>query len=181
MAVESVSGCLWNECPDQGGISVRMSVEWVSGWSWNPQTVPIERKGRKKGREHLVPLSRQAIDALKQLYVITGSYTLLFPGRSDRTKPRSDTVFLMALRRLGYEGRQTGHGFRHIASTILNEHGFPADHVESQLSHKAPGVRGVYNKAQYLEQRAVMMQWYADHLDELAAGNVVQGQFGKAV
>lgn len=144
-------------------------------------TVPIERKGRKKGREHLVPLSRQAIDALKQLYVITGSYTLLFPGRSDRTKPRSDTVFLMALRRLGYEGRQTGHGFRHIASTILNEHGFPADHVESQLSHKAPGVRGVYNKAQYLEQRAVMMQWYADHLDGLATGNVVQGHFGKAV
>ncbi|WP_163007208.1 tyrosine-type recombinase/integrase, partial [Pseudomonas viridiflava] len=61
-------------------------------------TIPIERKGRKKGREHLVPLSRQAIDALKQLYVITGSYSLLFPGRSDRTKPRSDTVFLMALR-----------------------------------------------------------------------------------
>ncbi|WP_454863972.1 tyrosine-type recombinase/integrase [Pseudomonas hormoni] len=135
-------------------------------------TVPIERKGRKKGREHLVPLCNQAISALIELRQITGAYPLLFPGRSDRTKPRSDTVFLMALRRLGYEGRQTGHGFRHIASTILNEHGFQADHIEAQLSHKAPGVRGIYNKAQYLEQRTTMMQWYADHLDELETGNI---------
>jgi integrase len=136
-------------------------------------TIPVERKGRKKGREHLVPLCRQAIALLEELRPITGAYALLFPGRSDRTKPRSDTVFLMALRRLGYEGRQTGHGFRHIASTILNEHGFPADHIEAQLSHKAPGVRGVYNKAQYIEQRTTMLQWYADHLDKLAASNVV--------
>lgn len=136
-------------------------------------TVPVERKGRKKGREHLVPLSNQAIQLLEELRPLTGAYALLFPGRSDRTKPRSDTVFLMALRRIGYEGRQTGHGFRHIASTILNEHGFSSDHIESQLSHKAQGVRGIYNKAQYLEQRKTMMQWYADHLDKLAAGNVV--------
>lgn len=137
-------------------------------------TVPVERKGRKKGSEHLVPLCRQAIAILKELHLITGAYPLLFPGRSDRTKPRSDTVFLMALRRLGYEGRQTGHGFRHIASTVLNEHGFPSDHIEAQLSHKAPGVRGIYNKAQYLEQRTTMMQWYADHLEKLAAGNVME-------
>lgn len=144
-------------------------------------TVPAERKGRKKGKEHIVPLCHQAVALLKELQPITGSYPLLFPGRSDRTKPRSDTVFLMALRRLGYEGRQTGHGFRHIASTILNEHGWPSDHIEAQLSHKTKGVRGVYNKAQYLEQRTTMMQWYADHLDQLAAGNVVQGQFSKVV
>ena len=144
-------------------------------------TIPEHRKGRKGGREHLVPLPRQAIEALEELRTITGAYPLLFPGRSDRTKPRSDTVFLMALRRLGYEGRQTGHGFRHLASTILNEHGFDADHIEAQLSHKAPGVRGIYNKAKYLEQRRAMVQWYADHLDELAAGNVVQGQFGRAL
>ena len=80
----------------------------------------------------------------------------------------------MALRRLGYEGRQTGHGFRHIASTILNEHGYNADHIEAQLSHVKDGVAGVYNKAQYIEQRRVMMQWYADHLDNLQRGNVVE-------
>lgn len=144
-------------------------------------TIPVERKGRKKGLEHLVPLSDQAVELLVELRSLTGSYPLLFPGRSDRTKPRSDTVFLMALRRLGYEGRQTGHGFRHIASTILNEHGFDADHIEAQLSHKAPGVRGIYNKAQYLAQRTAMVQWYADYLDGLEKGNVVQAHFGKVV
>jgi len=142
-------------------------------------TIPVERKGRKKGLEHLVPLSRQSIEALKELHVLTGAYPLLFPGRSDRTKPRSDTVFLMALRRLGYQGRQTGHGFRHIASTALNEHGFDTDHIEAQLSHKTPGVRGVYNKAQYLIQRTKMMQWYADYLDRLEKGNVIEGNFGR--
>ncbi|ENA36114.1 hypothetical protein HMPREF1487_05479 [Pseudomonas sp. HPB0071] len=135
-------------------------------------TIPADRM--KKRRPHTVPLSRQAIEALQELHVYTGRYPLLFPGRNDRTQPRSNMVFNMALRRMGYEGRQTGHGFRHIASTALREHGFPKDHVEMQLSHVEDGVSGVYNKAQYLEQRAVMMQWYADHLDKLAAGNVVE-------
>lgn len=134
-------------------------------------TIPAERMKRR--REHLVPLPRQAVELLCDLRNLTGGYPLLFPGRSDTTKPRSNTVFLMALRRLGYEGRQTGHGFRHIASTTLNEHGFDENHIEAQLSHIKEGVAGVYNKAQYLAQRATMMQWYADHQDTLAKGNVV--------
>jgi integrase len=141
--------------------------------------IPAERM--KKRRPHIVPLSRQALEALEQLHRMTGAYPLLFPGRNDRTKPRSNMAFNMALRRMGYEGRQTGHGFRHIASTTLREHGFPKDHVEAQLSHAEDGVSGVYNKAVYLEQRKVMMQWYADYLDGLEKGNVVQGHFGKAV
>lgn len=140
-------------------------------------TIPAARMKRR--REHLVPLSRQAIELLTQLHTLSGAYPLLFPGRNDRTKPRSNTVFLMALRRLGYEGRQTGHGFRHIASTTLNEQGFDENHIEAQLSHVKDGVAGVYNKAVYLDQRRSMMQWYADHLDDLAEGNVVQ--FNKAV
>ncbi|NHN76825.1 tyrosine-type recombinase/integrase [Azotobacter chroococcum] len=135
-------------------------------------TIPAERMKRR--REHLVPLPSQAVELLRNLHNLTGTYPLLFPGRSDTTKPRSNTVFLMALRRLGYEGRQTGHGFRHIASTILNEHGFDENHIEAQLSHVKEGVAGVYNKAQYLAQRREMMAWYADHLDTLAAGNVVE-------
>ncbi|SEQ69787.1 Integrase [Azotobacter beijerinckii] len=141
--------------------------------------IPTERM--KKRRPHIVPLSRQALEALEQLHRMSGAYPLLFPGRNDRTKPRSNMAFNMALRRMGYEGRQTGHGFRHIASTTLREHGFPKDHVEAQLSHAEDGVAGVYNKAIYLEQRRTMMQWYADHLDELEKGNVVQGHFGKVV
>lgn len=135
-------------------------------------TIPAERM--KKRREHLVPLPDQAIALLKDLKLLTGAYPLLFPGRSKPTKARSNTVFLMALRRLGYEGRQTGHGFRHIASTTLNEHGFDENHIEAQLSHIKEGVAGVYNKAQYLAQRTVMMQWYADHLDSIAKSNVVE-------
>jgi len=135
-------------------------------------TIPAERMKRR--REHVVPLPRQAVELLRDLHNLTGSYALLFPGRSDSTKPRSNTVFLMALRRLGYEGRQTGHGFRHIASTILNEHGFDENHIEAQLSHVKEGIAGIYNKAAYLEQRRAMMQWYADHLDQLAKGNVVE-------
>lgn len=134
--------------------------------------IPAERMKRR--REHVIPLPRQAVELLTTLHNLTGHHSLLFPGRSDTTKARSNTVFLMALRRLGYEGRQTGHGFRHIASTILNEHGFEENHIEAQLSHVKEGVAGVYNKAQYLEQRVVMMQWYADHLDTLAKGNVVE-------
>lgn len=141
----------------------------LDGGLW---TVPAERMKRR--REHVVPLPRQAIELLHNLHNLTGAYLLLFPGRSDTTKPRSNTVFLMALRRLGYEGRQTGHGFRHIASTILNEHGFDENHIEAQLSHVKDGIAGVYNKAQYLAQRTTMMQWYADHLDKLANGNVVE-------
>lgn len=141
----------------------------LDGDSW---LIPAARMKRR--REHLVPLPRQAVELLRELHKITGNYPLLFPGRSDTTKPRSNTVFLMALRRLGYEGRQTGHGFRHLASTILNEHGFDSQHVEAQLSHVKEGVRGVYDKSTYLEQRKIMMQWYADHLDMLAIGNVVE-------
>lgn len=134
--------------------------------------IPGERMKRR--REHLVPLPHQAVELLRDLHNLTGTYPLLFPGRSNTTKARSNTVFLMALRRLGYEGRQTGHGFRHIASTILNEHGFDENHVEAQLSHVKDGIAGIYNKAVYLPQRTEMMQWYADHLDKLATGNVLE-------
>lgn len=133
-------------------------------------SIPATRM--KKRREHLVPLPQQAVELLRELNTLTGIYPLLFPGRSNNTKSRSNTVFLMALRRLGYEGRQTGHGFRHIASTTLNEFGFDENHIEAQLSHVKEGVAGVYNKAVYLPQRREMMQWYADHLDKLATGDV---------
>ena len=140
-------------------------------------SIPAARM--KKRRDHLVPLSRQAIEALSELQKLSGHYALLFPGRNDRKKPRSNMAFNMALRRMGYEGRQTGHGFRHIASTTLREHGFPKEHVEAQLAHTEEGVAGVYNKAIYLEQRRQMMQWYADHLDALEKGNVVQVDFNR--
>lgn len=139
--------------------------------------IPAERM--KKRREHIIPLSTQSIMLLRELKNLSGAYELLFPGRSDRTKPLSNMVFNMALRRMGYSGEQTGHGFRHIASTILNEAGYDENHIEAQLSHTKSGVAGVYNKAKYLAQRRTMMQWYADHLAALEKGNIVNGSFGK--
>lgn len=127
--------------------------------------IPKERM--KQRREHVIPLPTQAIALLQTLHKYTGQYTYILPGRNDTTKPRSNTAFLMALRRLGYQGRQTSHGFRHLASTILNENNFNADHIEAQLSHVKLGVRAVYDKSIYIEQRREMMQWYADYLDKL--------------
>ncbi|MFI4919810.1 MAG: tyrosine-type recombinase/integrase [Legionellales bacterium] len=134
-------------------------------------TIPAERM--KKRKEHLIPLPVQAVQLLNELHYYSGAYPLLFIGRTDNSKPLSNTAFNMALKRLGYEGRQTPHGFRHITSTLLNEQGFNADHIEAQLSHVKDGVAGVYNKAMYLEQRRVMMQSYADYLDRLAGDNII--------
>lgn len=125
-------------------------------------TIPAERM--KMRRPHLVPLPKQAITILKELHHYTGYYNYILVGRSDSNQPKSDGAFLMALKRLGYNGKQTAHGFRHIFSTVLNEHGFNKDHIEAQLAHVSGGVRGIYNKAQYLEQRRKLMQWYADYL-----------------
>lgn len=136
---------------------------------WN---IPEQRM--KKRREHIIPLSKQAILLLKELKQLIGHSDYLFPSRSNNHKPKSDTVFIMALRRLGYGGRQTPHGFRHIASTLLNNKGFDERHIEAALAHVKDGVAGVYNKAQYLNDRKYMMQWYADHLEQLSDDTVIQ-------
>lgn len=136
---------------------------------WN---IPEERM--KKRREHIIPLPTQAVHLLNELKSIHGESEYLFPSRSNPNKPKSDTVFIMALRRLGYEGRQTPHGFRHIASTLLNNKGFDERHIEAALAHVKDGVAGVYNKAQYLNDRKHLMQWYADHLEQLADDTVIQ-------
>lgn len=128
-------------------------------------TIPVQRM--KKRRLMVIPLSRQVLELLAELKQCHSDSPYLFPSRSSRSKPKSDAVFIMALRRLGYQGRQSPHGFRHIASTTLREKGFLRDHVEAALAHKVGGVEGVYNKADYLPDRIPMMQWWADYLEGL--------------
>ena len=128
----------------------------------------------KKRREHIVPLPTQAVQLLNNLKLLSGQSDYLFPSRTNNHAPKSDTVFIMALRRMGYQGRQTPHGFRHIASTLLNNRGFDERHIEAALAHVKDGVAGVYNKAQYLQDRRIIMQWYADHLEQLADDSVIQ-------
>lgn len=90
---------------------------------------------------------------------------MLFPGRNNPKKPMSDMALTVLVRRIGYAGRVTGHGFRHTMSTILHEQGFNSAWIELQLAHvDKNSIRGTYNHAQYLEGRMEMMQWYADYI-----------------
>ena len=130
--------------------------------------IPAERM--KMERDHIVPLSKQALELLMQCKCITGANALLFPSIKNNRKPISDVTLTKVLRVMGYIGEKkvVPHGFRHTASTILNERGFNRDHIEKQLAHVEKNkVRGIYNHAEYLEQRREMMQWWADHLDKL--------------
>ncbi|RQG73518.1 tyrosine-type recombinase/integrase [Pseudomonas aeruginosa] len=124
----------------------------------------------KMRRAHLVPLPKQAVNALRDLERITGGYTLAFPGRNDPATPMSEAAVNQLLKRSGYDGRATGHGFRHTMSTTLHEQGYPSEWVETQLAHVDKNtIRGTYNHAVYLDGRREMLQWYADHLDSLAS------------
>lgn len=126
----------------------------------------------KMRRAHLVPLSKQAVAALRQLDSITGGYTLAFPGRNDPARPMSEAAINQLLKRSGYDGRATGHGFRHTMSTTLHEQGYPSEWIETQLAHvDKNSIRGTYNHALYLEARREMLQWYADYLDHLLRSN----------
>lgn len=123
--------------------------------------------------EHLVPLSRQAIAILQSLFPVTSSTGLVFPGR-DFTKPMSEVAMNAALQRLGFDTKteMTTHGFRAMARTLLHEQlGFPPEVIEHQLAHRVPDRLGTaYNRTRFLEQRRVMMQAWADYLDQLRAG-----------
>lgn len=135
--------------------------------------IPPERM--KMRTEHLVPLPRQAIALLKEIAALNafrraGDETLgrfLFPVAYSKTGTISENRMLDIMYRLGLRGKATVHGFRGLASTVLNESGrFEGDWIEMQLAHVARGVRAAYNSARYLTQRRDIMQWWADYLDE---------------
>jgi integrase len=124
---------------------------------------------------HLVPLSRQAIACLSELYPLTGRGRYVFPSLRRGDRPMSENTINAALRRLGYDkSEMTGHGFRSMASTILNEWGWHRDAIERQLAHtERDAVRGAYNYAEHLPERRRMVQTWADHLDGLRSGAAV--------
>lgn len=126
--------------------------------------IPAERTKLKK--EHLVPLSIQVQTLFKELKALNYDKKYIFSSYS-KGRPISDNTLTIALKRMGYKGKQTVHGFRHLASTQLNEQGYDADAIELQLAHKIQGVRGIYNKAEKLEYRTKMMQKWADWIDAL--------------
>jgi integrase len=126
----------------------------------------------KMGELHIVPLATQVVTLLHHLHEFTGSGRYLFPGLRTPDRPISENTIGAALRRLGYsKDDMTVHGFRALASTLLNEQGFPPDVIELQLAHAERNqVRAAYNRAQRLDERRRMMQSWADYLDGLRAG-----------
>ena len=122
----------------------------------------------KMKRVFVIPLSNQAISILESLVPYTGHTDYVFYSSYRTGRPISTESLGNALRRNGID-EINPHGFRHTASTALNEMGFDADEIELQLSHVVKGTRGVYNKAEKIPQRMKLMQAWADHLDELKA------------
>jgi len=158
------------------------AAEWrefdVDSAEWR---IPAERM--KMREPHLVPLSRQALAVLEDLRPLTGSGRYLFPSLRTPARPISENTLNAALRRLGYGSEEmTAHGFRAMASTLLNERGFAPDVIELQLAHAERNkVRAAYNRAQRLQERRQMMQDWANYLDGLrAGGKVVAIKRGKA-
>ncbi|WP_239952733.1 integrase arm-type DNA-binding domain-containing protein [Pantoea sp. Z09] len=141
--------------------------------------IPAERM--KMRRPHVVPLSIQAKSLLEEIHQLTGRGRYVFPGRNDAGKTMSEASINQVIKRIGYDGKATGHGFRHTMSTILHEQGYNTAWIETQLAHADKNsIRGTYNHAQYLDGRREMLQWYADYMDALENGeNVVHGSFGR--
>ncbi|NDF12011.1 MAG: DUF4102 domain-containing protein [Proteobacteria bacterium] len=130
--------------------------------------IPAERM--KMRREHVVPLSTQALEVLKEIHKISGDREVLFPGVVSYNKPISDVTLIKMIKLIGWHGQVVPHGMRATASTILNENGqFNRDAIERQLAHiEENKIRGAYHHTEYLEERKRMMQWWGDYLAQLA-------------
>jgi integrase len=135
--------------------------------------IPAEKM--KMRVQHIVPLSKQAIKILREIRVLTGDGKYVFPSVRSPKRAMSENTVLAALRRLGYTSDEmTGHGFRSMASTLLNEQGWNPDAIERQLAHgERNTVRAAYNYAEYLPERKKMMQQWADYLDGLKTGGEI--------
>jgi integrase len=130
--------------------------------------VPGERM--KMRSEHIVPLSTQAIEVVRELQKFNEGRRHVFANQANHEKPMSENTLLFALYRMGYHSRATAHGFRATASTILNEQGFRPDVIERQLAHvERNKVRAAYHRAEYLPERRKMMQHWADYLRSVEA------------
>ena len=156
-------------------------AEWsefdLDGSEWR---IPAARM--KMREAHLVPLSRQAVEILRELHQLTGRWRYVFPSVRSKTRCMSGATVNAALRRLGYPREaMTGHGFRSMACTLLNEQGWHRDAIERQLAHaERDGVRAAYNRAEYITERRKMMQAWANYLDSLRTSAEVIPIFRRA-
>ena len=149
-------------------------AQWSEiNWDKSEWVIPAERM--KMREKHIVPLSCQSLEILRELQPLTGDGKYLFPSPRTSDRPMSDNAVLSALRRMGYTGDQmTGHGFRSMASTLLNEQGWHRDAIERQLAHaERDSIRAAYNYAEHMPERRRMMQAWSDYLGELRKGGEI--------
>lgn len=144
--------------------------------------IPAEHS--KTGKPHIVFLSRQAVALFGELQALAGESALVLPGRSSLTKPFAHNAINAALK-VALQGQDipafTIHDLRRTASTLLHENGWPSDVVEKALNHTIGGVRGVYNRAEYEDQRREMLQFWADYIEQMMhTGKVIVGRFRPA-
>lgn len=137
-------------------------------------TIPAERM--KKNKPHIVPLSTQALRLLEVLKPVSGLREYVFPSDHNPRQSANSQSANRALARMGFHGRLVSHGLRALASTTLNEKGFDPDVIEAALAHvDKNSVRAAYNRAQYLERRRKMMDWWSEHIEQCATGRLPKG------
>ncbi|HBW1752456.1 integrase [Klebsiella quasipneumoniae] len=130
----------------------------------------------KMNRDHTVPLSDEAIAVLEMMKPLSGNREFIFPSRIKPNQPMNSQTVNASLKRAGFGGVLVSHGLRSIASTALNEQGFPPDIIEAALAHVDKNeVRRAYNRSDYLEQRRPMMQWWADFVMAADSGSIFEG------
>lgn len=152
---------------------------WVIEWH---RMKMGKRKINPRKVNHHVFLPLQGWELLRELHAITGNNKYLFPNQRDHEKPATNFGILAAVKRMGYGGKMTGHGFRSLAMGVIKERlGYRHEVVDRQLSHASGDAYGeAYDRAQFLAERKVMMQQYADYLDSATKGKVIAGKFGVA-
>jgi integrase len=152
---------------------------WIIDWH---RMKMGKRKVNPRKVDHHVFLPRQGWELLRELHAVTGGNQYLFPNLRDHEKPATNFGILAALKRMGYSGKMSGHGFRSLAMGVIKERlGFRHEVVDRQLSHQSGDTYGeAYDRAEFKEERKVMMQQYADYLDNVASGKVIAGKFGRA-
>lgn len=152
--------------------------QWVIPW----QRMKMgKKKVNPRKVDHHVNMPRQGWELLRELHTVTGRSKYLFPNQRDHEKPVSNGAILAALKRMGYGGKHTGHGFRALAMGVIKERlGYRHDVVNRQLAHMSGDAYGeAYDRAEFLEERRTMMQHYADYLGAAASGKVIAGKFGR--
>ena len=167
--------------------TTRCLIEWqlhtmvrpgeAAGTRW--QEIDLERglwdipgERMKRGMRHIVPLSQQAVELLKIMKPISSKSEYVFPSDRSLRQHTNNSTANMAIKRMGYSSKLVAHGLRSIASTVLNEQGFDPDVIEAALAHIGKNeVRNAYNRANYLERRKPVMQWWSDYIDAAAHGS----------